>query len=341
MHLIPLYFFWFLGAMSVQVSAVPKHYIESRQPLKVRFYYSATVPTLPKTVHQLRIWIPIPSNSVHQSINSLSVRSESRYQITYDKRFGNRMIFLSIEHPKTPISVEVSWNVVREEARSCKSLLYKHPSYKNLLSSDRLVPVGGRYSRIADAIIGGTKSQLKRAFKLFQQVSTTLRYDYKEQSPELGRGDSAFMCDYKMGNCSDIHSYLISLARSCGIPCLLTFGFPITGIPVSHPYPNNGMVTGYHCWVWMHTAEKGWIPVDAADARRWKDHNYPAIARYLFGRLVTARAAVAVSRGRDIILQPPQHGGPLNYFIYPYAEADGNSVPVTWKVRFDLEGVKG
>lgn len=30
------------------------------------------------------------------------------------------------------------------------------------------------------------------------------------------------------------------------------------------------------------------------------------------------------SRGRDLKLAPPQSGEPLNYFIYPYVEVDGN-----------------
>jgi hypothetical protein len=29
------------------------------------------------------------------------------------------------------------------------------------------------------------------------------------------------------------------------------------------------------------------------------------------------------SRGRHLTLVPAQHGPPLNFFIYPYAEADG------------------
>jgi hypothetical protein len=56
----------------------------------------------------------------------------------------------------------------------------------------------------------------------------------------------------------------------------------------------------------------------------------------LFGNLVLERSAVAVSRGRDIVLNPPQKGKPLNYFIYPYAEADGQSVKVNWELTYQL-----
>lgn len=27
--------------------------------------------------------------------------------------------------------------------------------------------------------------------------------------------------------------------------------------------------------------------------------------------------------GRDLVLNPPQSGEPLNYFVYPYVEVDG------------------
>ena len=56
----------------------------------------------------------------------------------------------------------------------------------------------------------------------------------------------------------------------------------------------------------------------------------------LFGGLVLERAAVAVSRGRDLTLSPPQKAGPLNYFIYPYAEADGKTVPASWNLTYHV-----
>lgn len=45
---------------------------------------------------------------------------------------------------------------------------------------------------------------------------------------------------------------------------------------------------------------------------------------------------MAISRGRDVRLEPPQQSDPLNYFVYPYAEADGKPLPVHWHVRYTL-----
>jgi hypothetical protein len=33
-----------------------------------------------------------------------------------------------------------------------------------------------------------------------------------------------------------------------------------------------------------------------------------------------------LTRGRDLLLVPRQAADPLNYFVYPYAEADGKPV---------------
>ena len=30
-----------------------------------------------------------------------------------------------------------------------------------------------------------------------------------------------------------------------------------------------------------------------------------------------------MSSGRDLVLEPKQQGGPVNFFIYPYLEVDG------------------
>ena len=71
------------------------------------------------------------------------------------------------------------------------------------------------------------------------------------------------------------------------------------------------------------------MPVDASEAA--KD---PSRREYFFGAHDENR--VEFSRGRDLVLNPPQAGEPLNYFVYPYAEADGkvlNSVERTVTYR--------
>ena len=47
---------------------------------------------------------------------------------------------------------------------------------------------------------------------------------------------------------------------------------------------------------------------------------------------------VGLTFGRDLILEPAQQGPPLNYFVFPYAEADGKAVEMDesdWIFRYE------
>ena len=80
-----------------------------------------------------------------------------------------------------------------------------------------------------------------------------------------------------------------------------------------------GPVGGYHCWAKLYLGGVGWVPVDASEAQK-----NPALAPYYFGNLTADR--VQVSSGRDVNLVPKQAEEALNYFVYPYAEADGKKI---------------
>jgi hypothetical protein len=46
---------------------------------------------------------------------------------------------------------------------------------------------------------------------------------------------------------------------------------------------------------------------------------------YYFGNLTENR--VTFTTGRDLQLVPPQQGAPLNFFVYPYIEVNGEPWP--------------
>lgn len=94
------------------------------------------------------------------------------------------------------------------------------------------------------------------------------------------------------------------------------------GEKIGFPLPENkseGDISGYHCWAEFYLDGVGWIPVDASEA--WKN---PAKRDYFFGAHDTNR--VFLTYGRDIRLSPDHKGDLLIYFIYPYAEANGQPV---------------
>jgi hypothetical protein len=90
---------------------------------------------------------------------------------------------------------------------------------------------------------------------------------------------------------------------------------------------------GYHCWTEFYAKGIGWIPIDASEAA--KD---PSKRECFFGTHDENR--VEFTRGRDLNLTLLQAGDPLNYFIYPYAEAGGKPVEdvdrvFSWKDQND------
>jgi hypothetical protein len=82
------------------------------------------------------------------------------------------------------------------------------------------------------------------------------------------------------------------------------------------PDKSSSEVAGYHCWAEYYSTERGWIPVDISQAWKHEDKR-----DYFFGGHDDNRMQFTV--GRDLMLNPPQTGPPLNYFVYPYVEVDG------------------
>jgi hypothetical protein len=142
---------------------------------------------------------------------------------------------------------------------------------------------------------------------LVRTTLTTMRYE--KTGTGWGRGDVLYACDAKKGNCTDFHSLFIAMARSQGIPARFEIGFPLP------EDKHSGEIAGYHCWSDFYVDGKGWIPVDISEA--WK---HPDRRDYFFGSHDVNR--VQFSMGRDLRLNPPQDSKPLNYFVYPYVEAD-------------------
>ena len=88
------------------------------------------------------------------------------------------------------------------------------------------------------------------------------------------------------------------------------------------------MTQAQHCWAEFYAPGYGWVPVDPSDVRKAmleKKIATPAevndLVEYYFGAVDENR--IAYHAGRDILLSPPQEAPRLNYFMYPYAEADG------------------
>ncbi len=75
-------------------------------------------------------------------------------------------------------------------------------------------------------------------------------------------------------------------------------------------------MSGYHCWVEFFIGGIGWIPIDASEAKK-----HPERRDLFFGSHPADR--IQLTLGRDLQLGEGHRSGPLNYFVYPVVELDG------------------
>jgi transglutaminase-like putative cysteine protease len=271
---------------------------------------------------QLRIWLPAPAETEHQKVRSQETRAPRPCRETQDA-YGNRFVYLELDG--TGISgteAVLRFVVQRSPDDGIKPAdIARNPRLdpQRYLGPQSRVPLEGRVRDLAEQESRACQTDVGKIRAFYDYVLRTMRYDKSGQG--WGEGDVNWACTAHYGNCTDFHSLLMGLARAAHIPARFVIGFPLAADKVE------GDVSGYHCWAEVYDPERGWLPVDASEA--WKSKRYDDY----FGRLPSDRVAFTV--GRDLVLEPPQTGVPLNFFIYPYAEADGQPVPnVPWKLHF-------
>ena len=282
------------------------------------FEYKAVVKDIPAGAQKVELWIPVPHDDDWQQIRSLRVEAPGHYDISTGP-LGNHMLHLTIGQPKeATIPVTMHFEATRRE--HIQTRLTQAPVDRNrglpkedlsqYLKPDRLVPLDDKIRGWAREVVdqANAKTDLEMARAIYNHIVATVKYD--KTGKGWGNGDIYYACDARRGNCTDFHAIFIGYSRAVGIPARFAIGFPL---PADH---GAGKIAGYHCWAEFYAKGIGWVPVDASEAAK-----NPAKREYFFGAHDENR--VEFSRGRDVVLTPRQQSDPLNYFIYPYAEVDG------------------
>jgi len=284
------------------------------------FKYEVHVPAHGDGSNHNRLWIPLPQTDEHQAIRKLSIVSAVAHQEGKDDLYGNGFA----EFSPTAVQAASGYDVVltfeatrHEFARDVSStkVLAKNAAapesdamLRRYLEPDKMVPLNARIAELAKEQTAGATDPIEKARRIYTYVASTMRYDKSGEG--WGRGDEMWACDSKRGNCTDFHSVLIGMMRSSGIPARFEIGIPLP------EGKTEGDIAGYHCWAEFYVDRLGWVPVDASEAAK-----NPAKRDYFFGAVDADR--VRFTHGRDIRLSAEQKGEPLNFFIYPYAESNG------------------
>jgi transglutaminase-like putative cysteine protease len=274
-----------------------------------QFTYAATIAGL-EPAQRARIWLPVPPSNDDQQVEIVRKDLPVEGRIGTEKTYGNRVLYLEAKaNDAGEIPLRLDYRVRRRE------LTRRKPSPSDegarelalLLQPNRLVPIAGkplellRGKQVPD-------DEMQAARLLYDLVDDHLRYS--KEGTGWGNGDSVWACENGRGNCTDFHSLFLSLSRAQHMPAKFEIGFAVP------PHAHSGEIAGYHCWAKFHLRSGAWMPVDISEANK-----EPSMRDYYFGNLTADR--VAFSTGRDLILEPPQDGPPLNFFIYPHVEVDG------------------
>jgi uncharacterized protein (TIGR03000 family) len=304
---------------------------EARGPKtrEFNFTYAASVKGL-KPGARARVWLPVAPSNQYQTVKIVQQNVPGKASRDKEAKFGNEILYTEATANKDgTIPLSITYRVQRKEVLGNQDAPpVTAEQREESLKPDRLVPVGGKPAKV---LLNGKSlpaSGLQLGKSLYDIVNDHMVYSKKGNG--WGEGDAEWACDSKYGNCTDFHSLFISLSRTRKMPAKFEMGFPIP------EKQGKGEVGGYHCWAWFSPDGKRWLPVDISEANRAKETN-PKMVAYYFGNLTEDR--VTFTTGRDLTLQPPQAGSPVNYLIYPYVEVDGKPYS-TVERKFSYEDVR-
>lgn len=320
---------WHVVSMLLAVAASdsPNSFDPWAQSATYELVYRVDASSLLTGAGDARLWIPLPAQTPHQRLHREKVKSPWSYRIARDD-YGNRMIYVE---PKGSVDHEaiVEVHSVVERYPSAASVLVGEGAEgrndpKRFLAPSRKIPIDGVVKNLANRLARRRDSESVRIHAFYDYVVSNLKYS--KTGVGWGQGDAVRACNVRSGNCTDFHSLFIGMARSQGIPARFVIGFPLDATKTE------GFVQSYHCWAQVYDSDKGWIPLDASEAHR------SGRGRDYLGKLPSDR--IAFTMGRDLALAPAQSAEPLNFFVYPYGEVDGESVSgIPWTVHFRRMGV--
>jgi transglutaminase-like putative cysteine protease len=275
---------------------------------------------------EVDLWLPLIEDGPEQAVLSLRMQGAEGAEVVHDARYGNAALHL---RRRVPATVTITYVVERrDEAHDLRAAAQRaspaegtpgsaDPALARWLVPDKLgglIPAVKAYTAKATA---GRTTPLLRARGIYDLVVATMSYD--KTGAGWGRGDVAWACNARRGNCTDFHALFVAMARSAGIPARFEIGLRLPD------ERGAGEIPGYHCWARFWIDGLGWLPVDASEAKK-----HPEKRERFFGGDDENR--VQLSFGRD--LRWPGMTGELNYFVHPYAEAAGKPVEVEHRYSY-------
>lgn len=281
----------------------------------------------PDDSKDVRVWIPYPTSNSTQDISDIKIEGNFTNSGIYrEKETGNLALYADWTEATKDRAITLVFNATAREL--VKKDFPAHESdipveIREYLKSTHFIPTDGKVKEIASSITNDKQSISEKARAVYQWVVENTVRDPSVRG--CGTGEIEVVLARRGGKCADISTVFVSIARAAGVPAREVFGLRLG------KKDNQDMSKGHHCWSEFYVPGYGWVPADPADVRKlmlvkkldlkeaqqYVDYYFGAVGQY---RIALARG------GRGYYLNPRQNDGPLNYFMYPYAEVDGKSL---------------
>ncbi|MEA3467905.1 MAG: transglutaminase domain-containing protein [Thermodesulfobacteriota bacterium] len=290
---------------------------------------------------EAQLWIPYPFSDRDQLISKVSVSGDYNESAIYsDQKYSTPILYARWDKGAAKRKLNLSFQVVRQEVIRrdfpAKEPAWDPADFKMYLAGTSLGPIDGQVKILAEQITKGKTTVLEKAKAIYDWTCDTMYRDPKTVG--CGPGDVCSLLLKPGGKCTDIHSVFVALSRAAGVPAREVFGLR------QGKKPEQDISKWQHCWAEFYLPGYDWVPVDPADVRKMMlkqkldlgDAKTIEYREYFWGAWDQYRIKLAV--GRDLTLNPPQHGAALNTFGYPYAQIGSKTLdwlnPTTFKYTF-------
>jgi transglutaminase-like putative cysteine protease len=290
------------------------------------------------TGKDVQLWIPYPVTDEYQNISNIKITGDYSEAAVYtDRTFKTPMLYARWENGNKSRKLNFSFDVERQEVIKNNILetetAWDPADYSLYLAATRLGPIDGEVKKLAEKITAGQTTVLGKAKAIYDW---TCENTYRNpETRGCGIGDVYKLLKEPGGKCTDISSIFVALARAAGVPAKEVFGLRQGKKPVQD------ISKWQHCWAEFYLPGYGWVSVDPADVRKMmlkqnlklSDPKTKEYRAYFWGGIDPYR--IKLGEGRDLTLNPPQAGKPINYLMYPFAQVGGKTLdwldPSTFK----------
>jgi transglutaminase-like putative cysteine protease len=321
----PIYKFLFILILLASPWNRLSEAVESKNSGVVEFAVTVDAPEESKDV---RLWIPYPVSDWDQSIEDVKIEGNYGYQGIYrEPGTGNMALYVEWKKPEKERHLTFTFkaSAVERVKRDFPPKETEIPvEVEKYTKAEPFIPIDGEVGKVALEATKGKTTIAEKARAIYGWVVENTARDPDVQG--CGLGNVEVTLAKKSGKCADISSVFVALARAAGVPAREVFGLRLgkeAGV--------SDLTKGHHCWAEFYLPGYGWVPVDPADVRKkmladkLDLEHAKDIREYYFGAVDPDRIVLGKG-GRGHYLSPRQKDGPINYFMYPYAEVDGKAL---------------